>query len=152
MSKSLVKNLSLAYGGALVAAGSSIDNNSTRFDMAGFKHVVFFTTITDSADTGVATLSIQTNSADSDTGMTAATGASDTATSAADDDLNGLYLMVELKNVLERYVQGVRVSATANIAYGEIFCIRHNGVGLHQKSPLSAHSTAAGTPVSVVDA
>jgi len=152
MSKSLVKNMAVAYGGAAVAAASSTDDNSTRFDMAGFKHIVFFTTITDCADTGVATLSVQTNSADSDTGMTAVTGASDTATSAADDDLNANYLMVEVKNVLERYVQGVRVSATANIAFGEIYCIRHNGAGVSQKAPLSAHSTAAGTPVSVVDA
>lgn len=151
MSGSLVKNLDIAYGGAAVAAGSSTDDNSTRFDMKGYKHVVFFTTITDSTATGTVTLSIQTNTADSDTGMTEATGATLTATCAVDDDLNGLYLCVELKNVLNRWVQGTRVTATANGAVGEIYCIRHNGVGRGMKVPITQGATAAAQPVSVVD-
>jgi hypothetical protein len=152
MSGSLVKNLDIAYGGAAVAAANNTDDNSTIFDMQGYKHVVALTTITDSTDTGTCTLSIQTNSANSDTGMTEATGATLTATSAANDDLNGLYLCVELKNVLERYVQATRVTATANGAFGEVYVIRHNGVGRGMKVPITQGATAAAAPVSVVDA
>ena len=149
MSRSLVQNSTVSFGAALVAAGSSIDNNSSRFDMLGFKNVVFITTITDSAATGVATLTIQSNSADSDTGMTGITGSSAAVTCTVDDDLNGTLLIVEAENVLERYVQGTRVSATANIAYGEIICIRHNGMGRGQKVPLTAHSTVSTQDVQV---
>jgi len=153
MSKSLVKNMGVEYAGAAVANASSTDDNSSRFDMSGFKHVVFFTAITDCADTGVATLNIQTSTADSDGAMATASGATLAATSGANDDLNGLFLMVELKNVLERYVQGNRVSATANIAFGEIYCIRHNGSAVGpMNAPTSAPSTQAAAPVSVVDA
>ncbi len=151
MSRSFVKNGQLAYAGVLVAAGSSIDDDSSVFDMQGFKNAVFFTTITDSAATGVATLTVDTNTTNA-TGGTAVTGASDSATCAVNDDLNGKFLCVEVENVLERYVYANRASATANIAYGEIFCYLHNGVGRGQKVPLSAHSTAAGTPDVQVDA
>lgn len=116
-------NLEVRYVGAAVAAGSSIDNNSSRIDMADYESVMFVSTITDCVNTGVATLKIEQNDADSDTGMAAVTGASAAATSAADDDLNGKVLIAELRNPMKRYVQAVRTSATANIAYGEVIAI-----------------------------
>jgi hypothetical protein len=142
MAKSFIKNAQLAYAGAAVAAASNTDDDSSVFDMQGFTHAVFFTTITDCADTGVATLTVDTNTT-SATGGTAVTGASAAATSAADDDLNGTFLAVEVANVLQRYVYANRASATANIAFGEIYCILHNGVERAAKVPLTAHSTAA---------
>ena len=123
---SLLKAIGIDYAGIAVAAASSTDSNSSRFDLQNYDGVIFFTTITDSVATGVATLTIQTNSIDSDTGMTAS-AAVDTATCAVNDDINGDLLMVELVKPLERYVQGVRVSATANIAFGEIHCLRYKG-------------------------
>lgn len=116
-------NLEVRYGGAAVVAGSSIDNNSSRIDMANYESVMFVSTITDSVNTGVATLKIEQNDADSDAGMAAVTGASATATSAADDDLNGKVLVAELRNPTKRYVQAVRTSSAANIAYGEVIAI-----------------------------
>ena len=116
-------NLEIRYVGAAVAAGSSIDNNSSRIDMAGYESVLFVCTISDSVATGVATLKIEANDADSDTGMTAVTSTSATATSATNDDLNGTLLAAELRNPQARYVQAVRTSATANIAYGEVIAI-----------------------------
>ncbi len=118
--------LEFRYVGAAVAAGSSIDNNSSRIDMAGYESVTFVTTITDSVDTGVATLLIEQNTVDSDSGMAAVTSpatASATVTSGANDDLNGTLLVVEYRKPASRYVQAVRTSSTANIAYGEVLAI-----------------------------
>lgn len=119
----LIDNLEFRYVGAAVAAGSSIDNNSTRIDMADYESVAFYTTITDSASTGVATLEIQHSDADSDAAMVAVSGAAATATSSTNDDLNGTGLVAELRKPAKRYVQATRTSATANIAYGEVIAV-----------------------------
>lgn len=114
----LSKNVEVRYVNDAVVAGSSIDDNSTIIDMADYESVMFVVPITDSVDTGVATLKIEQNSANSDTGMTAVSGAAATATSASNDDLNGTVLIAEVHKPSERYVQAVVTSATANIAYG----------------------------------
>lgn len=119
----ITDNLEIRYVGALVSAGSSIDDNSTRIDMAGYESVTFITTITDSVDTGVAAMEIQSNTSDSDSGMTAVSGTSSTVTSGTNDDLNNTLLISELRKPTNRYVQATRSSATANIAYGEIFAV-----------------------------
>lgn len=121
--KQILDNLEVREVGAPVAAGSSIDNNSDRIDMQGFESVVFIVPITDSVDTGVAALTIEGNSADSDSGMAAISGAVATDTSAADDDLNDQLLMVEVRKPAYRYLQAVRTSTTANIAFGNVIAI-----------------------------
>ena len=121
--RGLSDNLEFRYMGAAVSAGSSIDNNSTRIDMTGYESVTFYTTITDSVATGVATLEIQQSDADSDDDMTAVTGAAASATSATNDDLNGTGLVAELRRPAKRYVQATRKSSVANIAYGEVIAI-----------------------------
>jgi hypothetical protein len=55
--------------------------------------------------------------------MAALSGATATATSGANDDLNGKTLVVSVHRPRERYVQAVRTSATANIAFGEVHAI-----------------------------
>jgi len=119
----IIDNLEIREVGAPVAAGSSIDDNSDRIDMAGYESVAFAVPITDCADTGVATLTIEENTADSDSGMTAVSGTAATDTSAADDDLNGTLLVTEYRKPASRYVQAVRTSATANIAYGNVIAL-----------------------------
>ncbi len=119
----LSNNVEVRVVGAPVAAGSSIDNNSSRIDMADYESVMFVAPITDSVDTGVATLTIEQNSADSDTGMSAVSGTAATVTSAANDDINGTALVSEVFKPTERYVQAVRTSATANIAYGSVVAL-----------------------------
>ncbi len=146
MGASFLKRAAFDYAGALITVSSSTDSNSSRFDMLGYENVIFVTTVTDSANTGVATLTIQTSTADSDSAM-ADSPASATATSATNDDLNDELLIAELKNPLERYVQGTRVSATANIAFGEIFCIRYNS----RKPPVSQSSSTVLDADSAVD-
>ena len=119
----LIDNLEIRFVGALVAAGSSIDNNSTIIDMAGFESVMFVTTITDSVSGGVAAMEIQSNTVNSDSGMTAVSGTSSTVTSGGNDDLNSTLLASELRKPANRFVQATRSSATANIAYGQVFAI-----------------------------
>lgn len=129
-------NIEVRYVGAAITAGASIDGNSSRIDMAGYESVAFVTTISDSVATGVAVLKIEENTVDSDSGMAAVTGASATATSATNDDLNGLTLMVDYYKPAKRYVQAVRTSATANIAYGEVYALL-----VPKRLPVTQHST-----------
>lgn len=139
MNPQMLPGVDIREAGAPVAAGSTIDNNSDRIDMANYEGVVFVVPITDSVDTGVATLTIEQNSADSDTGMAALSGAVSTVTSAANDDLNGQVLIVDVYRPRERYLQAVRTSATANIAFGTVIAILYGP----RVEPRTAHSTVA---------
>lgn len=139
MNPMLYSDVEIREVGAPVAAGSSIDSNSDRIDMANYEGVVFVQPITDSVDTGVATLTVEQNSADSDSGMAALAGAVATVTSAANDDINGQLLIVDVFRPRERYVQAVRTSATANIAYGNCIAILYGA----RKMPVADHATVS---------
>lgn len=119
----LLDNIEVRYVGAAVAAGSSIDSNSSIIDMDGYESVAFVTTITDSVATGVATLVVQENDANSDTGMASVDGTAATVTCAVNDDINNTLLATEYHKPAQRYVQATRTSATANIAYGEVIAL-----------------------------
>lgn len=123
----LTQNEKIEEVNAPVAAGSSIDDNSDILDMQGWDGVVFIVPITDSAATGVAALTVEQNTANSDTGMAALSGAQATATCAVNDDLNDTLLIVDVYKPRERYVQGVVTSTTANIAFGNTIAIRYKG-------------------------
>lgn len=114
----LSDNLEIVMANAAVAAASDTDDNSTRIDMSEYESAMFIVPITDSVATGVATLTVQGNDADSDTGMAAISGAVATATCAVNDDLNDTVLVVEVRNPSTRYIQATLTSATANIAFG----------------------------------
>lgn len=129
--------LDIVYAGAAIAAAANTDSNSSRIDTANCEGVIFFTTITDSVQNGVATLKVEQNPADSDAGMAALSGAQADLVSAANDDLNGKVLIVDVYRPRERYVQGVRGSATANIAFGEIYAIKYG----HRKLPVADNPT-----------
>jgi hypothetical protein len=131
-------NVEIRVVGAPIAAGSSIDGNSTIIDMEGYESVAFVATITDSVDTGVAVLKIEESAANSDGAMTAVTGASATVTSASNDDINGTCLITEYRKTDKRYVQAVRTSATANIAYGSVVAIL-----TPYRKPVTQHSTVS---------
>jgi hypothetical protein len=129
-------NMEVRYLGAAVALASNTDSNSSRIDMANYESVMFICTITDSVATGVATFTIEQNDADSDSGMTAVTGTGATLTCAINDDINGKMLVTELRTPTKRYVQAVRTSATANIAFGEVIAVL-----TPYTLPVSQHST-----------
>jgi len=136
---SLLKNAMIDYGAAAVAAAANTDSNTSILDMAGWDGVTFLTTITDSVATGVATLKVEASLTNADGGMAAVTGATATATCAVNDDLNGKLLIVDVFRPQRRYVQGVRTSGTADIAFGECIAIRYRG----RKSPVTQGSTVA---------
>lgn len=119
----LSKNCVIAEVLAPVAAASSTDSNSDILDMTGWEGVMFIVPITDCAATGVATLNVQENTANSDSGMTTVDTA--TATCTTNDDLNNTLLIVDIYKPLKRYIQGNVVSATANIAFGNMIAIKY---------------------------
>jgi hypothetical protein len=110
---------------APVAAALNTDDASDILDMANFEGVVFIQAITDSANTGVATLTAQQNTINSASGMAALSGAVVTATAGDDDTLNDKLLVLEVHKPLERYLRVRRQSATANIAFGNMIAIRY---------------------------
>lgn len=126
--QNLLNQIALDYVAAAVSAGSSIDNDSAIVDMQGYDGCLFLTTITDSVNTGVATMTIEQNTANSSSGMAALSGAVATATSGGNDDLNGQMLAVDVYRPRERYLRANRTSATANIAYGECIAIKYKGI------------------------
>lgn len=139
MNPSLLKDVLAGVAGVAVAVGASIDSNGSRLDMAGYEGVLFIQPIDDSVATGVATLTVEQNTADSDSGMAALAGAAATATCAVNDDLNGKVLVVDVYRPRERYVQAVRTSATAGIAFGQLIAIRYGA----RKLPVADDATVA---------
>ena len=135
----LAKNVKIEEVGAPVAAASDTDQNSDRLDMSGWDGVVFIVPITDSVATGVATVTVEQNTSDSDTGMAALSGAVATATCAVNDDLNNKLLIVDVFRPQERYVQAAVTSGTANIAFGNTLAIRYKG----RKFPVTAAASVA---------
>ncbi len=143
MATNLTNNISTREAAAPISASSSIDTNTDRIDMANWEGVRFTTSITDSVDTGVATLTVEENTTDSDSGMAALTGAVATVTSGANDDLNGTLLIVDVYRPREQFVQGVLTSGTANIAFGTTTVELYKD----RKMPISSHSTVSAQAV-----
>lgn len=139
MSPALLKDILASVAGVAVVAGATIDSNGSRLDMAGYEGVLFLQVIDDSVATGVATLTIEQNTADQDAGMAALAGAVATATCVVNDDLNGKLLAVDVYRPRERYVQAVRTSLTANIAFGQLIAIRYGA----RKLPVSSDASIA---------
>ncbi len=119
MFHTLLATLEARWIAAAVAAANNTDSNSSRIDMQDYESALFISTVTDSVATGVATLKVEENDADSDVGMSAIAGASASLTSAANDDINDKLLIVEVRNPSKRYIQAVRTSSAASIAFGE---------------------------------
>jgi len=138
---SLLKNVKIQEVCAPVAAASNTDQNSDRLDMANWDGCIFIGVITDSAATGVATLTIEQNTADSDTGMAALSGATATKTCTVNDDINNTLLIVDIYRPQERYIQCVETSATANIAFGNMIAIQYKGRKMPITQPTSVSAS-----------
>jgi hypothetical protein len=123
----LTENSKIMEVGAPVANANNTDSNSDILDMSGWDGVVFICPVTDCAATGVATLKAEQDDANADGGMAALTGASATATCAINDDLNDKILVLDVYKPTKRYVQAVRTSAVANIAFGNVIAIQYRG-------------------------
>ncbi|MDM7994325.1 MAG: hypothetical protein QUT30_01435 [Acidobacteriota bacterium] len=137
MNANIYSDLLVGEVGAPIANANNTDSNSDILDMSGYEGVIFIAPVTDSAAGGVATLTAEANTANSDSGMAAITGAAATATCAINDDLNDKLLVVNVYRPQKRYIQAVRTSATANIAFGSLIAIRYGAKEL----PVTADST-----------
>jgi len=135
--ENLIDYIDIREVGAPVAAANNTDSNSDRIDMSCWEGAIFIATITDSESTGVATQTIQQNTADSDSGMAALASGASTDTCVVTDDLNNQLLKTAVHKPLERYIQAVRTSATANIAFGTQIVILYGC----KKLPVADHST-----------
>lgn len=135
----LLKNAEVVVIGAPVAAGSSIDNDSSIIDMQGFDGCLFVGTITDSVATGVASMIVEQNTANSGTGMAALAGLTATATSSINDDLNTTALIADVYRPRERYLRVNRTSATANIAFGDVIAVKYKNA----KGPVTQGATVS---------
>lgn len=146
--QNLLNNIKLYYVNAAISAASNTDDDSDIVDTAGFDGCIFIVPITDSADTGVATLTVEQNTANSSSGMAALSGAVATATSAANDDLNGKLLAVDVYRPRERYLRSNLTSATANIAFGDTVAILYQGskMPITQATAEVADSTVVTSP------
>ena len=144
--KNLLNKVDINWLKGVVAAGSSIDDDSAVVDTQGYDGVIFMTTITDSAATGVATMTVEQGTLSDASDMAALSGAVATATSATNDDLNNKLLAVDVYRPAERYVRVNRASATANIAYGEVVALLYKGTKLpvsHNTSHVAAATVVA---------
>lgn len=139
MHPTLAKDTFFEWLKAAVAAASNTDDDSGIVDTDDCEGVVFVTTIEDSAATGVATMTIEQNTADSASGMAALSGAAATATCAVNDDLNGTLLIVDVHKPRERYLRANRTSATANIAFGPVIAIKYGT----RKMPVTQGATVS---------
>jgi len=135
----LMKNTLPSEVLAPIAAASNTDEESDIVDMSGYEGVAFITLITDCTATGVATQTIEQNTANSTTGMAALSGATATVTSTAGDDLNGHCLVVDVYKPLERYLQAVITSTIAEVAFGSTIAIRYKG----RKAPITKDTTVS---------
>lgn len=124
--QNLANGLKFYHALAAIAAAANTDSDSAAIDTQNYDGVVLITPITDSVATGVATLTAK--QCDTSGGTYAAlSGAVATATSAANDDLNGTLLIVDVYRPQERYIKANLVSATANIAFGETVAFCYSG-------------------------
>lgn len=134
---SILESVEVRVVAAPVAAASNTDNNSSRIDMQGYESVTFIASITASVATGVATLKIEENDIDSDTGMAApALGAISATKTAVGTELADTALVVESYHPGKRYVQAVRTSTTANITFGHVIALLRP-----RQLPVTAHVT-----------
>lgn len=141
----LLKNCKIMEVGAPIALANNTDSNSDIIDMSGWEGVCFVCAVTDSVQNGVATVTVEQNTANSDTSMAALSGAVATATCAVSDDLNDKLLIVDVYKPRERYVQAVRTSSAANIAFGSVIAILYSG----KKAPVTADASVLAAALAV---
>ncbi len=139
--QNLANNVKISWVKALIASNASTDSNTAILDMSGFDGVIFITPVTTATTGSVVTLTVEENTANSDSGMTAIAGAAATKTSPAD----GTLLVVDVYRPLERYVQAAITSATQVATFGASIAIQYSG----SKMPISEAMTIADQAVVV---
>lgn len=141
--QNLANDVKISWVKALIASANNTDSNTAILDMSGWDGVVFITPITTATTGGVATLTVEANTANSDSGMVAITGAAAAKTSPS----NGTLLIVDVYRPLKRYVQGVLTSATQVVTFDATIAIQYRGT----KAPVTvSDNTTIATQTVVV--
>ncbi len=128
-----------------VAAANNTDSDSVVIDMSGFSCALFVVPITDSVKTGKAEIRVE-GSDSKTTGFKRLDIEEVSATSAANDDLNGKVLRVEVKKPLQRYLRANVLSTVANIAFGATHALRYGARAVPPKGTddVAAEAVVAG--------
>jgi len=143
MNPTMLPGVEFQFVAGPLSASSSADDNSVIIDMSGYEGVLFVQPISDSAATGVATITIEQNDSNSDAGMAALVGGAAAVTSLVNDDINNQLLIAEVYRPRKRFVQAVRTSSGANIAYGRMIAILYGRI----KKPVIQGATVAASVV-----
>ncbi len=133
--QNLANNIKISWVKALIASANNTDSNTAILDMSGFDGVIFITPVTTATTGSVVTLTVESNTANSDSGMAAISGAVATKTSPAD----GTLLVVDVYRPQKRYVQGVITSATQVATFDASIAIQYSG----SKMPITEALTIA---------
>jgi hypothetical protein len=131
----LANDVKIHWVKALIASANNTDSNTAILDMAGWDGVVFITPVTTATTGSVVTLTVEANTANSDSGMAAISGAVATKTSPAD----GTLLVVDVYRPLKQYVQAAITSATQVATFGASIAIQYRG----RKLPITEAATIA---------
>ena len=123
MASHLLDKIEVHEINAPIAAGTN-DSDSDILDMAGFDGVMFVVPVTDSVATGTLTLTME-HSATNSAGAMVATVATTSVTCAVNDDLNDTFVVLDVVRPLLQYVRLNFVTATANIATGNVIAIKY---------------------------
>jgi hypothetical protein len=123
MASHLLNKIEVHEINAAVSAGTN-DTDSDILDMAGFDGVMFVVPVTDSVATGTLTLTME-QSATNSAGTMAATVATTTVTCAVNDDINDTFAVLDVVRPSLQYVRLNFVTATANIATGNVIAVKY---------------------------
>lgn len=120
-----VADLKILSAGGLIAAANNTNSLGTEIDTAGFDGCLFIAPITVSVATGVASASVE-QAAAAGGAYAAVVGDDVSKASAADNDLNNKFLVIDVFKPRKRYLKLRRGSATANITFGPAIAILYN--------------------------
>lgn len=107
------------------ATGATTDINPVTIDMSGFKSCLIIAYLGDVADTCVLHLKALQGTAANGSGATAIAGT--TAATAGASNYDDKILLLDVKNVIYRYLTPQLLRGTANAAVNGIVAILYNG-------------------------
>ena len=118
-----LKHNRMSVAATLIAAGSTIDTDTTIYDMSEFDGIAFFTPITVETSTGVAKLEVFAAPGNAvDTGAVSQGSVTATSTGA---NTAGTALLLDVSKPLKRYVYATITSVTANMTFGPTLVIQY---------------------------
>lgn len=137
----LSKNINVIKVSNGATAGTT-EVDSSILDMAGYDGVMFIVDLGTVTDASVMTLTVQQNTANSTSGMTAITGAAATFTASTSSNKA---MLVDVYRPLDRYVRAAFTRTTQNAVVNTIIAIQYKAK--FQPTTLDASVIASATVV-----